>query len=351
MDDGSVPSGTKTAIADGTIYFFAVNGNCVFSYTLTSGDITNLGTATPAPIVINQVPASANTAMLLTNYAKAGYTYPASTGQTVTTIKGLQITVDKQQPSTAATSVANVIMSGVANIVTHTGASPLYTVDLAITPIMSRLEISRVGVRGNGTQKGDITEFRLRGIFISNHYLTSTVYGNSTVTLINKGGDESFYTGSFPFATGTGYLNDYALSSVTFPGLAHTVTTNMWSYHVFPVTTAGTLPHIVVAVDHIKYIDENGTEQSWKNGNMKYITVTTYVDQTSSTPLTEMKPSFVYKIVGTDGPNGPGKPGGSGGIIFGLDNLGEKPYTLDQSVSCNITVTPWNVTNIIPNPL
>lgn len=356
-DDVSVPAGTKTPIADGAIYFFAVDGKCVKMYKLTATDISNLAGNSPTAVLIDQVPASASSALLLTNYEKATYTYPTATGQTITTIKALPVLVQNQQPKTGNMMVNNVIMSGVANIETNSNPNPtppdaLYKIAMTITPIMSRLEVSRVGVEGNGNQKGDITEFRLRGIFIPNFYPASTVYGNAvTPPLVYPYNDVTYYTASFPFTTGTGFLNDYVASTAPHPGLVHQVNTNMWAYHMFPATGVDNLPHIVVAVDNIKYLDENLIERSWKNGNMKYITITTYNNKVGGAPITQFDPSYVYKIEGTDGLAGPGKPGGEGGIIFGLDDLGDKPYTKDQSVSCNVTVTAWSVTSIVPNPL
>lgn len=340
-DDASVPAGTKTPITDGTIYFFAVNGNCVFAYTLSEADISNLAGTSPTAVVINQVPASASSALLLTNYGLAGYTYPTAASQTISTIEALPVEVEKQQPKDGNMMVNNVIMSGVANVETNptpTATDPLYKIAMTITPIMSRLEISRVGVKGTGNAKGDITEFRLRGIFIPNFYGASTVYGNAVTTpLINPGSDVDYYTASFPFKTGTGYLNDYVASSVIHPGLVHDPSTNMWAYHMFPATGVDNLPHIVVAVDNIMYIDEDGDPKSWKNGNIKYITVKTYNNKVGGAEITQFDPSYVYKI--------------EDGIIFGLDDLGDKPYTKDQSVSCNVTVTAWSVISIVPNPL
>lgn len=339
-DDVSVPAGTKTPITDGVIYFFAVDGNCVKDYPLTASDLINLAKPTPTPVVIDQVPASASTALLLTNYGLAGYTYPTAASQTISTIEALPVEVEKQQPKDDNMMVNNVIMSGVANVETNptpTATDPLYKIAMTITPIMSRLEISRVGVKGTGNAKGDITKFRLRGIFIPNFYPTSTIYGNTTTTLVNPGSDVDYYTASFPFKTGTGYLNDYVASSVIHPGLVHDPSTNMWAYHMFPATGVDNLPHIVVAVDEIKYKSEDGSEQLWKNGNMKYITITTYKNKDGGAEITQFNPSYVYKI--------------EDGIIFGLDDLGDKPYTKDQSVSCNVTVTAWSVTSIVPNPL
>lgn len=339
-DDVSVPAGTKTPITDGVIYFFAVDGNCVKDYPLTASDLINLAKPTPTPVVIDQVPASASTALLLTNYGLAGYTYPTAASQTISTIEALPVEVEKQQPKDDNMMVNNVIMSGVANVETNptpTATDPLYKIAMTITPIMSRLEISRVGVKGTGNAKGDITKFRLRGIFIPNFYPTSTIYRNTTTTLVKPGSDVDYYTASFPFKTGTGYLNDYVASSVIHPGLVHDPSTNMWAYHMFPATGVDNLPHIVVAVDEIKYKSEDGSEQLWKNGNMKYITITTYKNKDGGAEITQFNPSYVYKI--------------EDGIIFGLDDLGDKPYTKDQSVSCNVTVTAWSVTSIVPNPL
>lgn len=351
-DDGAVINGAKTSIQDGTIYFFGANNNCVFSYTLTASDITNLAGQTVAPISVLNVPAAANKVILLTNYLLAGYpTYPLPAGNTVATIKALPVSITKQQPKTGNMLVANVIMSGAADIVIDTNpTTPLYATNVTITPIMSRLEVSRVGVKGDGSQVGDITEFRLRGIFIPNHYSVSTVMDNTTSAFVNPLSDKTKYTNLFPTGSGTGYLNNYVDNSVVFPGLVHAVTGNMWAYHVFPASGSLNLPQIVVAVDQIRFRDTDGQVKLWNNGATKYITVQSYhVKDNPLLAVTDFLPANVYRIDGADGENGPGKPGGWGGIIFELGDLGDTPYSHDKTVSCNITVTPWNVNLIEPN--
>lgn len=350
-DDGAVINGAKTSIQDGVIYFFGANNGCVYRYQLTATDITNLAGQTVAPISVLNVPAAANKVILLTNYELAGYTYPLAAGNTVTSIKALPVNITKQQPKANNMLVANVIMSGAADIVIDTNpATPLYAANVTITPIMSRLEVSRVGVKGDGTQVGDITEFRLRGVFIPNHYSASTVMDNVTTSFVNPVNDKTKYTNLFPAGSAPGYLNDYVDNTAVFPGLAHAALGNMWAYHVFPASGSANLPHIVVAVDQIKFRDTDGQVKLWNNGATKYVTVISYhVKDNVGMPITDFLPANVYRIDGADGENGPGKPGGWGGIIFELDDLGDTPYSQDKTVSCNITVTPWNVNLIEPN--
>lgn len=350
-DEAPLENGVKTAIQDGVIYFLGANDKCLFCYPLTESDITNLGSQSIQPITVSNVPAAAHKVIVITNYALAGYNYPLAPGNTTTSLKALPVLITRQQPTADNPMVGNVIMSGENNItVNTTPTDPLYSANVTITPIMSRLEISRVGVKGDGTQKGDITEFRLRGIFIPNHYQSSTVMENVTANLINPYSDKTKYNASFPTGTAPGYLNNYVENTAVFPGLVHAVTGNMWAYHIFPANETLHLPQIVVAVDQIKYLDNDLTEKLWNNGAIKYVTVEAYhVKDNPDMVVSEFLPANVYRIDGADGENGPGKPGGWGGIIFGLDNLGDTPYSKDKTISCNITVTPWNVNLIEPN--
>lgn len=350
-DEAPLENGVKTAIQDGVIYFLGANDKCLFCYPLTESDITNLGSQSIQPITVSNVPAAAHKVIVITNYALAGYNYPLAPGNTTTSLKALPVLITRQQPTADNPMVGNVIMSGENNItVNTTPTDPLYSANVTITPIMSRLEISRVGVKGDGTQKGDITEFRLRGIFIPNHFQSSTVMENVTANLINPYSDKTKYNASFPTGTAPGYLNNYVENTAVFPGLVHAVTGNMWAYHIFPANETLHLPQIVVAVDQIKYLDNDLTEKLWDNGAIKYVTVEAYhVKDNPDMVVSEFLPANVYRIDGADGENGPGKPGGWGGIIFGLDNLGDTPYSKDKTISCNITVTPWNVNLIEPN--
>lgn len=350
-DEAPLGNGVKTAIKDGAIYFFGADDKCLLYYPLSASDITNLTSQSIQPITVSNVPAAAHKVIVLTNYALAGYSYPLSAGNTMPSIKELPVDITKQQPTEDNPLVANVIMSGESHIIVDTNPNtPLYSTNVTITPIMSRLEVSRVGVKGDGTHKGDITEFRLRGIFIPNHFQSSTVMGNVTANLINPYSDKTKYNASFPTGTAPGYLNNYVENTAVFPGLVHAVTGNMWAYHAFPANETLHLPQIVVAVDQIKYIDNDLTEQLWNNGAIKYITVESYhVKDNPDMVVSEFLPANVYRIDGADGENGPGKPGGWGGIIFELDDLGDTPYSKDKTVSCNITVTPWNVNLIEPN--
>lgn len=383
-----VPTGAKTEIKDGVIYFCDASGNAVYSYPLKAADIASLAGPTVQTISVSNVPASATQVVMGVNAAQAGITYPAYAGQTITTLKAYTFNIKDQQPfGGAATTkpVDKIVMSGSAIISTDNTdpQNPIYSASIEVTPSLSRMEIKAVRSKGDGTGIGDITMFRLLGIFIPNHSATGTVTGVGSTTLVKPINTltDNYYTASFPLASGIGgYLNDYSAT-----GLSKNPA-NFWAYHVFPAINEGIgddrLPHIVVAVDNIWFKDADGTIKKWANGAVQYITVTKYfVGKYNDNPapsalLTEFKKAYVHRIDGAEAPhkymyigdngnpvlvddlnqvpNGKNPivvttPGGEGGVTFGLEDVTTQPYDASKTIGCTITVMPWTIINITPD--
>ncbi|MGL5919397.1 MAG: hypothetical protein ACRCZQ_02695, partial [Bacteroidales bacterium] len=180
-----------TKVEDGVIYFFKSDGGAVYAYRLTANDITTLegaNTSTAQTITVGGVPLTATKVVLLTNVIKANKTYPAYVGSTLTSIKGFSFDIKDQQPAggvSASLPIAYVVMSGEADITdTSVGTDIKGTANIKISPVLSRFEIGAVRcVTVSGTAlpgtfgEGQITKFRLRGIFIPNHYASGSVFG------------------------------------------------------------------------------------------------------------------------------------------------------------------------------
>lgn len=391
--------GSFTKVEDGVIYFFKDGGNAVYAYRLTENDIitlTGANSPTLKDITVTGVPLTANHVVLITNLNKANKTYPPFAGNTLSTIKGFPFDIKEQQPvgdKNTLTPTAEVIMSGEANIVVLNNEN---RATITIAPVLSRLEIGSVrcknmpGTTLPGTfGDGQITKFRLRGVFITNHYENGTVFGigqNATY----KSSDPSVYTAAFKNGL------------VDFFNAPNTLTkseTKYFAYHTFPSVNTTDMPNIVVAVDNIWFKDIDGTEKSWKNGGVQFFTVEKF--KNGADYLTKFDPAKVYRILGTDpttttinegkdsngeiikdkngdpvifdntgkpignpiGSDGqpipsinPDKltpitvtlPGGSGGIEFGIGDLTDQPYDKNKTVICSITILPWRVVNITP---
>ena len=144
--------GLITKIEDGSIYFFDRNEIAVFQYQLQPADMSLLnGTSTKKTIDVLNVPTSALSVMLITNYAVtdgANSTYPAVASQPKSAIEALSFEVANMQPRTSGyyNVVDKVVMSGEAAIVSSTGAdnTTTHTADILITPVLSRLEVGSV---------------------------------------------------------------------------------------------------------------------------------------------------------------------------------------------------------------
>lgn len=385
-----VPAGSQTEIKDGVIYFCNSTGNAVYSYTLTTADITSLAGPTVQTISVPNVPASASQIVMGANATQAGITYPNYAGQSITTLSSFTFNIKDQQPFGGASTtkpVDRIVMSGSGVIATDNTNpnAPIYSSEIVLTPSLSRLEIKTVRCETdpNNIAIGDIEMFRLRGVFVPNHAATGTVTGVGSTTLVKPINTltDNYYTASFPLASGIGgYLNDYNVKGLSKDSL------KFWAYHTFPAKNVALgddkLPHVVVAVDSIYFKNSSGKSEIYRAGAVQYITVTKYfVGKYNDTPapsarLTEFKKGYVHRIDGKEAPHAymyiddegnpktvtdlgqvpSGKtpivvtlPGGEGGITFGLDDLTDQPYDADKTINCMITVMPWTIINITPD--
>ncbi|MGL5689449.1 MAG: hypothetical protein ACRDD8_01405 [Bacteroidales bacterium] len=373
-----------TKVEDGVIYFFKDGGTAVFAYRLTADDIATLGgSESMKNITVTGVPLTANHVVMVSNLNKANKSYPPFAGNTLATIKAFPFSIKEQQPvggADASLPVAEVVMSGETNITPDASNPAVGSAAITIAPVLSRLEVGAVRCRTlpgtvlPGTYAdGQITKFRLRGIFITNHYELGTVFGfgqNATY----KPTDPLLYTAAF---------NNGLVDFYSEPNTLSKKASNYFAYHTFPSVNVSDMPHIVVSIDNIWYTDIDGNEKEWKSGGIQFFTVEKY--KAGSTELTRFAPAKIYRISGTDpetvyvavdkdgntivdangnpviftGANDPKLPegaktvqvtvpSGTGGLEFDLGDLTDKPYDKNKTVECSITILPWNLVNITP---
>lgn len=326
--EDQIPTGTYTAIEDAVILFYNNADAQVFSHELSGAEIATLtAAATAGTVTINGIPASAEKVAIIANYKASGQ------GSTYSGInKSATIDVAKLHP---ATGVAKVIMYGTGTISPTDSGGNTFPASVTISPAASRLEVSGISTKRAGADavKGEIKSYKLKGVFVPNHYPTGTIEGvtGSPATgngILVKPVDATNYTASFPLTTGTGLLNDYNPSELTVTGA-------VFGYNVFPASEVANLPNVVIAVSDVVYIsDDAGSEATLDNGNVKYITITEfYTDAAKQTPLTLFKNANVYGIEA---------------LLFGLEDLGDTPYTKAKNVAVTIKITPWTYQQIYP---
>ncbi|MGL5228490.1 MAG: hypothetical protein ACRC77_09920 [Bacteroidales bacterium] len=378
---------TYTKVEDGVIYFFKDGGSAVFAYRLTGDDITTLSGAlngTLKDITVTGVPLSANRVVLITNLNKANKTYPPFAGNTLSTIKGFAFDIKEQQPVGGVDTpypVAEVIMSGEANIIVDGSVTPsVNKAAITIAPVLSRLEVGAVRCKNvPGTVlpatygEGQITKFRLNGIFITNHYELGTVFGIGQ-NAPYKPTDPVLFSNSFKNGLFDFYTNPNTLTKGS---------TKYFAYHTFPSVNTSDMPNIVVAVDNVWYKDLDGKEKVWKNGAVQFFTIEKF--KNGNAYLNNFVSAKIYRIIGEDpgvsyiavdasgnvildtngnpviytGPSDSTLPsgatvvkvtipGGTGGVEFGIDDLTDKPYDKNKTVECSINILPWNLVVVTP---
>lgn len=403
-------TGSFTKVEDGAIYFFNQGGNAVYAYRLTDADILKLADAfspIDREVTVTGVPLTATSVLLIANLNKANKNYPPFAGNTKATLEEFRFDIKAQQPVGGIDTqlpIAEVVMSGRADIVVDNSSTPATnTAAISITPVLSRLEIGAVRCKTlpdsnlpDVFAEGQITQFRLRGVFIPNHYENGTVMGIGQNAPF-KSALASVYTETFP-----NNLSDY----FTAPNTLTKKTGNYFAYHTFPSVDTTDMPNIVVAVDNIWYVDFGGVQKEWKSGQVQFITVERFNNTSTSGRLQKFDAAKIYRIKGTDpetttiyqgldkdgnlikdkngntvvfdaqgnpignpvdangkpiapiNPNDPNTgtinpvvvtlPGGSGGVEFGIEDLTDNPYDKNKTVQCNITILPWTVVEITP---
>lgn len=100
-------------------------------------------------------------------------------------------------------------MYGTETISTVDAGGNTFPADVTVSPAAYRLEVSGIATKkaGANAAKGEIKSFKLRGVFVPNHYPTGTIEGATGSPATGSGTrvkpvDAANYTASFPSTTG-----------------------------------------------------------------------------------------------------------------------------------------------------
>ena len=225
-------------------------------------------------------------------------------------------------------AVANVPIYGAPGAIVPDGAD--YKANLTIAPIGARLEISKI------TGGGNITGFKVEGIFINNYYSQMKLNSATinTADLINNGNVPGFYIPDAAGGSYTGALSaivyDYATAGIGYylsGGICSPVTpednTKVWGYNLL-APTAAQMPHIVIRLSDVT----TSLPSDPYAGKTWFLTIRNFYSDPglNATPINVLEARNIYRITN---------------LAFTEEDLAEKPEELYRKVTVTVDVLPW----------
>ena len=354
---------TKHAIiGSARIFFLDASDTKVYQRELSNAEIQTIENDETTPgnktIEITGIPTSAVKLYFLANVKTTeGTSYPEVEGSTSET----RIRIDALQGDAVYAP-----MSGLSDLFLETTINN-FTTTVEIKPIVSRIEIGQVTCENAATNPStsDLEYYKLSGIFI-NHTRTNVLVSGAPYTTespidiqnqaiwSDPGANwEAYFAGNenFPYYTGGTFavpsnweantFVNYCTPSNTglsfYPDVTNGSTTtapptvdpikNTWAYQVCPTNIVNDLPHIILKLTDIKYVNNPLAP------TIEYVTVKKYKDS-NNVELTEFKPGNVYRI---------------DNLVFTHNQTTPKPYEENITVTATVTVIPWVVNLITPD--
>lgn len=196
-----------------------------------------------------------------------------------------------------------------------------------LAPIVARIEIGKI----SSTNSGDITSFKVDGIFINNYYEQITLEGNAPAAAKKNTGTSGYVEGSAAYPDiYKGVLFDYksapgqSLGTATLPNVYVPQTGNAWTYNLLaPQTTAQpalTAPHIVIAISDIQTNNGVSYSDTW------YLTITSLV--CNKQKIASLVPGKVYSIRH---------------INFSHTNIQPEPEMETMGVDVEVSLVEWDI--------
>lgn len=355
-------------LESGKLYFLDDAYTSIFQRRLTAAEVQTLAntktTATSGnTVTITGVPATAKYMYFMANIkTDAGQTLPVVEGSTSTDAR---LRMDKLQGD-----AVNVPMSGLSPAFTLSSGNT-YNASVELTPIVARLELSRVTCQDKtvgSPNNTDITGYKLAGVYVNNVNesvrLDATPYLNAPVNITSQSGwSGSSWTSyfdnnvNFPYYSGGSFTPpaswvantyvDYCTPTssglVFYPDVTNGSTTTAptsvpyksWAYQVCPssalpsgqTTPVADIPHLILKLTDVTY--QNNPE----GAKTLYVLVSKYKDKVTGNNILEFKRGYVYRIEN---------------LTFTQEQAVNKPYDSNLSVVCTVTVKPWVITSIDP---
>lgn len=311
-----VDATNKAEIKDYTIFFLDAADNVVAG--TKTGNAAPGADAVVCPTVGEtavSVYVVANTGSTLANIVLTDIT-PANKS-TLATIKAKLASMDKQQAITsvvlANSSKAN---NGKIEVGAITEGVAAYTASVQVAPVICRLEIGQICGTGN------ITGFKLEGIYIDGHAVNFNVGGGYDKTATGTNTKDGIYSIGVDNSQLVGFPDWFcdvpqipitaSPDGVTF--VAKPADSKVWAYQL---AAGAPMPKIIVKLSGV-----NGVS------GIKYVTVTSYKNADPT-----LAPGTVYKI---------------DKISFKMENTAEVPNATEKDVSVTVEVKNWDVVTLTP---
>lgn len=301
-----VIDGTAATISDYTIFFLDAAENVVAG--------TKTGTTAPGKDAVTclavgatavSVYVVANTGSALANIVLTDIT-PANKS-TLADIKARVASMDKQQ-TIASVVLANSSTADNGKIKVDT----TYTASVQVAPVICRLEIGQICGTGN------ITGFKLEGIYIDGHAVNFNVGGgyDKTATETNDGiysiGVDNSQLDTYP--SNFRDVDPIVATADDATFVAKPADSKVWAYQL---AAGAPMPKIIVKLSGVN----GGTET-------KYVTVTSYKNADPA-----LAPGTVYKI---------------DKISFKMENTAEVPNATEKEVSVTVSIEGWKMVTLTP---
>lgn len=304
---------TEVTFTSGMLYCVSSADLITKYYTIgTDGDIKLSELTSTDGKTLTNVPGHTSKVMIVGNVDGL------PTSGSITAIKGELLGVNSQTDSEGGITAAALFDKQ--PLVNPTAEGKPYTASLDLKPTISRIEISDI------TGSGNITSFKVDGIFINNFYIKAPISGDhDTEHLTNYGSDVNKYPhDEFPKS-----LYDYktaapgigSLDGLKFAPEAGKV----WAYNMF---AGSPVPHIIIRLSAVTAKDIVFTGD-------QYITIRTYTNTETDKAVKTFEPGKNYKI-------------GAGIFTFDEDDLTPEPESKTKDVEVKVTLLTWKDVNVKP---
>jgi hypothetical protein len=207
----------------------------------------------------------------------------------------------------------------------NTTGLDIYEAKVQLVPLVSRIELLAI----EGTDK--ITSFNVAGVYVDDYY-PSFVYDGSEAGEMFEQHQATTYAGDDFYAT------EDELAAVENDGkFIASYDNQIWAFNV----AAGSLPRLLIKLTDVKYIDDNGDEQTLDE---KWLTVTGY----NGGDLEAFERGKIYRLgvnpaLVEAGLINDEDDMGEDPFEFGPEDLGETPNPKDVELWVMVEVLEWDV--------
>lgn len=316
-EESPVGSSSTVGFNSGDLYFVNAAGAILKHYTLSSSltSGTNISlTDIQAGKIISNLPGQVAAVHVV------GNTSGLPTSGNISTVKATALQITSQS------DIAEVNLYGSAIPTPTSGNS--YNCAITLKPTVARIELTDM------TSTGEITGFRVDGIFIDNYYSEATADGSvDSGDLKSNGSVPATFTDNsvaYPTALKT-IAYDYYTSGITASSqvAAPATSGDVWAYNLFANTTVGAfaVPRIIIRLSNIT------TNDGSTYASPQFITIKGLKD--SGVSLTAIEAGKVYNI-------------GAGAFSFKETDLTPAPNMNAIDVTVTVTLATWTIVDVTP---